>query len=86
MIECILCGQAIAVAVTDLLEHHGATSVENERRWISRLVRRVPPQSVEVGDLVVRVSDKNNIRGQLSLLLQELLCMLIEVGRRPSGL
>src|ERR1700722_12386577 len=80
VIERILCGQAVAVAVSDLLEHHGAASVENERRWISRLVRRVPAQSVEVGDLIVRVSDKNNIRRQLSLRLKEFLCMLIEVG------
>src|SRR5271168_2673748 len=73
VIERILCGQAVAVAVSDLLEHHGAASVENERRWISRLERRVPAQSVEVGDLVVRVSDENNVGRQLSLFLEEFL-------------
>ncbi len=42
VVEGILCGEAIAVTMGDLLEHHGATSIENESGWIRCLVRCIP--------------------------------------------
>jgi hypothetical protein len=41
---------------------------------------RIPTQSVEIGDLIVWIGHKNNIGRELSLLLEELFRMLIEIG------
>ena len=83
MIQGILRGQAIAMFVADLLENDRALAVEDECRWVSRLKGRMPAQSVEIGDLIVRVGHKNNIGGQLSLLLEEFFRVLIEMGGWP---
>ena len=61
VIQRILCGQAITVAVANLLECDRAFFIENERRWVSRLLGRIPTQSVEIGDLIVGIGHKNNI-------------------------
>ena len=42
LVEGILCGQAIPVTVTDLLEKNCLIFVENERRRIGRLMRGIP--------------------------------------------
>src|ERR1700758_2892494 len=54
VVQGILCGQAIAVTVADLLENDHSVLVENERRRIRRFVRRIPTESIQVGDLIVR--------------------------------
>ena len=61
VVEGILCGQAIAVTVADLLENDHSLLVENERRRIRRFVRRVPTESIQIGDLIVRVRHENNV-------------------------
>ncbi len=42
MVQGILCGQAIAVAMADLLKNDQSLFVENERGRIGRLMRGVP--------------------------------------------
>ena len=42
VIQGILCRQAITMVVADLLENDRAFSVENERRWVSRFMGRIP--------------------------------------------
>src|SRR5260370_13612744 len=71
--------------MADFLENDRPFPVENERRRIRRLMRRVPTQSIQIGDLIIRVRHKNNIRWQLGLLFEELLRMLIQIGGRPPG-
>src|ERR1700756_5157049 len=83
VIQRILRGHAIAMFVGDLLENDRALAVEDERRWISRLKGPMPAQSVEIGDLIVRVGYKYYIGGQLSLLLEEFFRMLVEIGGWP---
>jgi hypothetical protein len=39
-------------------------------------------QSIEIGDLIVRIRHENNIGWQLGLLFKKLLRMLIQIGRR----
>jgi hypothetical protein len=63
LIQGILCRQAITMAVADLLENDRAFSVENERRWVSRFMGRIPTQSIEIGDLIVTVGYKKILEG-----------------------
>src|ERR1700757_4304929 len=82
VVEGILCRQAIAVAMANLLEDDRPLFVENERRRIRRLMRRVPTQTIQIRDLIVRIRHENNIRWQLGLLFEEFLRMLIQISGR----
>src|SRR5271155_2551952 len=83
LIEDVLCCSPIAVAMADLLENDHSLFIENECRRVGRLMRRVPTQSIQIGDLVVRIRHKNNIGWQISLLFEEFLRMLIQIlGRQ----
>ena len=82
VVQGILCGETVAVLTADLFENDYTLFIENEGRWIGCLVRTVPSQSIQVGDLIVRIRHKNNIGWQPGLLLEKLLGMLIEISGR----
>jgi hypothetical protein len=69
--------------MADLLENYHSLFVENERRGIRSLMGRIPTQSVQIGDLIVRIRYEHNIRRQFCLSFQESLRMLIQIlGRQ----
>lgn len=74
-------GQAIRVAMTDLLENDRPVLVENECRRIGRFMRGVPTEAVRIGHLVIRIGDQNDIGGQVGLLRKEFFGVLIQVSR-----
>jgi hypothetical protein len=45
VVECVLRRKPITVTVADLLEENGPLLVEDERRRIGSLVRRIPAQA-----------------------------------------
>jgi hypothetical protein len=47
-------------------------------------MRSVPPQAIEIGDLVVWIGNEDDIRWKLRLFRQEIFSMLIELGRRSG--
>ena len=70
------------MVVADLLENDLTLAIENECRRVRRLMRRVPTQPIQIGDLIVRIRHKNNIGRQSSLLFEEFLRMLIQFRGR----
>src|SRR5271170_1771009 len=68
--------------MADLLKNDHSHFVENERGRICRLMRRIPTQSIQVGNLIVRICHKYHVGRQLGLLFEELLRMLIEISGR----
>src|SRR5208282_955958 len=79
MVEGILSRKAVAVTATDLLEENPALPVEDEGGRIGRFMRRIPTQSIKVRHPVVRIGHKNDVRGHIRLLGEELPRMLIEI-------
>ena len=68
--------------MTDLLKNNLPLLVEHERRWIRRFVGCIPTQAIEIGHRIIRVRHENNVGRQFGLLFQELLGVLIQIGRR----
>src|SRR5665213_159356 len=54
-------GRPVAVAMTDLAKEDVVVSIDQEGGRISRLMRRVPAQTILVGDPVVGIDDQMDI-------------------------
>jgi hypothetical protein len=60
------------VRVADFLEDDYALLVDDERRRMRRLMRRVPAEPVLIGYRIVRIRHEKDVRWQLCLPGQEL--------------
>src|SRR5262249_52893247 len=59
--------QPVPVTMTDLFKKDLAIFVEEERRWISRFIGGIPSQSIEIGHLILRINNKNDVGWKLRL-------------------